>query len=72
MRCLRFLPLLQVAVEGGQLRIKQEGRNRKFMAAVNEKTFAGSTGGCTFAPIRATLCCVAGFCRSPALPSQAH
>ncbi|KAI7836601.1 hypothetical protein COHA_009559 [Chlorella ohadii] len=34
---------LKVAVEGGQLRIKQEGRNRKFMAAVNEKTFAGST-----------------------------
>ncbi len=30
-------------MEGGQLRIRQEGRNRKFMAAVNEKTFAGST-----------------------------
>jgi propionate CoA-transferase len=34
---------LKVAVEGGQLRIRQEGRNRKFTAAVNEKTFAGST-----------------------------
>lgn len=34
---------LKVAVDGGALRIRQEGRLQKFRAAVHEKTFAGAS-----------------------------
>ncbi|PSC74812.1 transferase [Micractinium conductrix] len=35
---------LKLAVEAGKLAIRQEGRLRKFKTAVQEKTFAGSSG----------------------------
>ena len=35
---------VQLAVEAGKLAIRQEGRLRKFKTAVQEKTFAGSSG----------------------------
>ena len=36
------LPVTQVEVAGGKLRILREGRNRKFKRAVAQKTFAAS------------------------------
>jgi propionate CoA-transferase len=42
---------LEVAVEGGRLRILREGRSRKFIKAVEQVTFSGSYAGETGQPV---------------------